>query len=100
VSKDQSRQLSSTEAVETWILRFEGEHVTRICAKFDVNPYRLYEVWEQKKHIGSREKAQEIINRNLPDAASSIVLKIHQPKRCVSHRSPIDPHSDLFGSNF
>jgi hypothetical protein len=80
-----SRQLTLSEAIETWILRHSGEHIARICAKYDVDPRRLYEVWEEKKHEGSRKKAEEIINRNLPDGMLPVMLEVHKQKLRVLH---------------
>jgi hypothetical protein len=74
------RQLTYEEATETWLLRYEGVHLTRICAKFDVDPRRLYEVWEEKKHIGSRQEAEGVINKKLAEGACPTKLRPHEPK--------------------
>lgn len=55
-----SHQLTFDEAVEIWLMWWDGEYKNRIAAKFDVNVWRLYEVRDGKMHPGSREVAASI----------------------------------------
>lgn len=52
--------LSFTEAVGSWVGKALGYKKRDLCAKFDVDPRRLYEVWEEKVHRGSREIAERL----------------------------------------
>ncbi len=52
--------LSFTEAVGSWVGRALGYKKRDLCAKFDVDPRRLYEVWEEQVHPGSRQIAERL----------------------------------------
>lgn len=55
-----SRRLTFEDAVEVWLLWWDGEHKQRIAARFDVNVARVYEVYHGKIHLGSREAAEKL----------------------------------------
>lgn len=53
----QKSDLTFDEAVEVWLLRKSGLAQHRIAARFGVNPGRVNDVLKERKHIGSRTKA-------------------------------------------
>jgi hypothetical protein len=55
-----SYQLTFDDAVEVWLLHWQGEYQHRIAASFDVNPGRVNEVLKGTRHPGSEERAEQI----------------------------------------
>ncbi|RWO52378.1 hypothetical protein [Mesorhizobium sp.] len=55
------KSLTYSEAIEVWKLRAEGSFQHNIAAKFGVNPARVNDVLKERKHVGSRTSAGEII---------------------------------------
>lgn len=64
-----SHQLTFDEAVEVWLLWWDGEYKNRIAARFDVNVWRVYDVKNGKLHPGSQAIAQKIWDERKRDAA-------------------------------
>ncbi len=52
-----SHTLTFEDAVQIWLLYWQGHFKNRIAAHFDVNVHRVYEVLREEKHVGSREAA-------------------------------------------
>lgn len=52
--------LTFREAVAIWIGRALDWKIRDLQTKYDVDPRRLYEVWEEEEHVGSREEAIRI----------------------------------------
>lgn len=78
--------LSFEDAVYAWIAKWKGEKVRVIGAKFDVDPRRLYEVWEEITHIGSRKVAWERFQRDYPVLARQVDPSPHVPTRMVTKK--------------
>ncbi|GGB68831.1 hypothetical protein GCM10011503_16800 [Henriciella pelagia] len=55
-----SHRLTFNEAIEVWLLYWDGWFQNRIAAKFDVNPGRISEVIHHELHPGSYDKALEV----------------------------------------
>ena len=64
-----SHRLTFDEAVEIWLLSWQGEFQNRIAAKYDVNSGRVNEVLKEKRHIGSRKVALTRLGKSSSDAA-------------------------------
>lgn len=89
-----SRKLSWDEAVESWILLIGDWFKNRIAARYDVNVWRLYEVWNEKVHVGSKTAAIEKLMITQPALASKLT-KWEPPKADNDHwRQP-----DLFSND-
>ncbi|MEJ8574978.1 hypothetical protein [Microbaculum marinum] len=71
--------LSFDDAVEIWIAKWRNEHVRKLCAVYDVDPRRLYEVWEEKVHVGSRSVGYARFKVEDPQLAAITVPEPHQP---------------------
>ncbi len=52
-----SYSLTFDDAIEIWLLHWQGHFKQRISGHFDVNVRRVYEVLNEETHIGSREAA-------------------------------------------
>ena len=52
-----SHKLTFNEAIEIWLLYWDGWFQNRIAAKYDVNPGRVNEVIHHHRHPGSYEMA-------------------------------------------
>jgi hypothetical protein len=72
--------LTFSEAVAAWIGRELGIKKRDLCARFDVDPRRLYEVWQQEEHVGSREVAIRLFRILFPDRTPIYGFEFHQPK--------------------
>lgn len=55
-----SRHLTFEDAVNVWLLWWQGEKKHRIASNFDVNVWRIYDVKHGKLHPGSEKVASEI----------------------------------------
>lgn len=72
--------LTKHEAAKSWVLRECGWKKRDIQARFNVDPRRLYDVWEEKTHLGSRQRAIEIFIRMFPDKYFDGRFQLHSPK--------------------
>lgn len=55
-----SHKLTFDEAVEVWLMLWQGHYKNRIAAHYDVNVWRVYDVKHGKLHPGSRFVAENI----------------------------------------
>lgn len=49
--------LTFKQAIEVWLLHWDGLYQHQIAAKLFTNPGRVNDVLKERKHIGSREAA-------------------------------------------
>lgn len=49
--------LTFEQAIEVWLLHWEGLYQHQIAARLFTNPGRINDVLKERKHIGSREAA-------------------------------------------
>jgi hypothetical protein len=70
--------LSYKEAVAVWIGRALNWKIRDLQKKYDVDPRRLYEVWEEEVHSGSRLTAMRICRSLFPNVEAS--FDPHQPR--------------------
>lgn len=56
-----SHRLTFDEAVQVWLLSFEGHFQNRIAAMFDTNPGRVNDVLKGRRHPGSQQEAMKRI---------------------------------------
>jgi hypothetical protein len=71
--------LNASDAAKAWVLRECGWKVRDIGKRFDVDPRRLYEVWEETEHKGSRFKAMKLFLRKFPTGTLSGRFEVHRP---------------------
>lgn len=53
-----SHRLTYEEAVQVWLLHWDGHFQNRIAAMFDANPGRISDVLKGRKHPGSEQTAR------------------------------------------
>jgi hypothetical protein len=56
-SRQPSHRLTFEEAVQVWLLYWQGHFQNRIAAMFDTNPSRVNDVIKERKHAGSKVEA-------------------------------------------
>ena len=83
-------RLSYHEAVAIWIGRSLGWKIRDLQKRYDVDPRRLYEVWEEQTHIGSRLDAMRIWRVLFP--GQDFNFDPHQPR---FRRTSIDQYDLL-----
>jgi hypothetical protein len=54
-------RLTFDEAVEIWLLTSRGEYKHKMAARFDVNVGRIYDVYSEKIHPGSKLVAEYLM---------------------------------------
>jgi len=57
-----SHQLTFEEAVQVVLAVWRGEFKNRIAARYDVNPWRIYDVLNGKLHARAVDVAHERLN--------------------------------------
>jgi hypothetical protein len=72
--------LTFREAVASWVGRELGIKNRDLCARYDVDPRRLYEVWEEQSHRGSRETAERLFFVFFPLRTPIHGFECHEPK--------------------
>ncbi len=86
---------SERDATLIWVARFFKQldpanpkyKIVRLCHRFgDISEFRLYEIWEEEKFIGSREKAIKLLERFLPDRIKEIDTSPHKKRRKIVMR--------------
>ena len=72
------RALSEADAVDVWIARWLRIRRKDILARYECDPRRLYEVWEESRFPGSRKKALELFRKRYPGLEDRINPVTHQ----------------------
>ncbi|WP_421725355.1 hypothetical protein [Bauldia sp.] len=85
--------LTFDQAVESWKHRWSGRKVRDIVAVYDVDPRRLYEVWQEDIHSGSKSIAYQQLKHESPELAPAEEPPRHSPRFKVV---PRDRQLDLF----
>ena len=81
--------LTFVEVSKAWVLRACGYRVRDIQARFDVDPRRLYEAWEEVEHKGSRYRGMRIFARLFPNISPSGRFERHQPRFQRTLKRPV-----------
>lgn len=61
-----SRRLTAADAVDIWIARWLRIRRKDILARYNCDPRRLYEIWEETRFVGSRARALEAFRERYP----------------------------------
>lgn len=72
------RPLTADDAVDIWIARWLRVPRRVLCKRYGCDPRRLYEVWEQTKFAGSRDKAVAIFSARYPTLQDRIDFGPHR----------------------
>jgi len=74
---------SDDQAVDIWKAKWLGETVQSLVGRYKENPFRFYEVWEEERNPGARERAWSEFQTEHPAVAATTVPEPHVPKRKV-----------------
>lgn len=81
------RALSEADAIDIWIQRWLRIRSKDIVARYGCDPRRIYEIWEEKRFAGSRDKALAVFRNRYPQLEAQTDFSLH---RRLSLRTP-DP---------
>ena len=83
-----ARPLTETDAIDIWIARWLRIRRKDILLRYGCDPRRLYDIWEQRRFSGSRDKALAVFQVRYPGLTDRVDFGPHQ-------RIPRRPPSDL-----
>ena len=66
------------DAVDIWIARWLRMRRKELLARYGCDPRRLYEIWEEKRFAGSRDKAQALFAERYPGLVDRIDYGRHR----------------------
>src|SRR5689334_4505822 len=77
------RTLTERDAIDIWIARWLRIRRKDLIARYGCDPRRLYEIWEQRRFIGSRDKALTEFRTRYPGLTDRVDFGAHQrvPRR-------------------
>lgn len=84
--------LSEADAVDIWIARWLKVRRKDILARYGCDPRRLYDIWEESRYRGSREKAIEIMRERHPELIGRIDTS---PHRRIPRPGPTEGQASL-----
>jgi hypothetical protein len=87
------RPLAETDAVDIWIARWLGVRRKHLIQRYACDPRRLYEIWEEARFPGSRDKAKAVLAERYPALVDRIDYGLH---RRIPRRVPAEVQPDLF----
>lgn len=87
------RPLDEAAAVDIWIARWLRMRRVDLIRRYDCDPRRLYEIWEEKRFPGSREKALKRFRAEYPGLLDRVDFGTH--RRIPRH--PADEHEGQLG---
>ena len=82
-----SARLTEDDAVAIWIARWLRIRRKDLCARYNCDPRRLYEIWEEARFPGSRDIARKHFTETYPSLVDRIDYGRH-------HRIPRTAHPD------
>jgi hypothetical protein len=86
----QRRPLTEADAVDIWIARWLKVRRRDLIQRYGCDPRRLYEIWQEDRFAGSRDKALEAFRTRFPGLTDRIDPGPHQ-------RIPKSPHPNQLG---
>jgi hypothetical protein len=88
-----SRRLCEADAIDIWIARWLRIRRKDLLLRYGCDPRRLYEIWEEKRFTGSREKALQVFRERHPTLLERTDCGLH---RRIPRRMPSDLQPSLF----
>lgn len=86
-------RLTEQIAIEIWVLRWLRVKRTEIRKRYDCDPRRLYDIWEEIAFRGSREKARALFEERYPQQVAATDFSRH---RRFAKPGPADNQLSLF----
>jgi hypothetical protein len=85
------RPLTEQDAIDIWISRWLRIRRKDILARYACDPRRLYEIWEEQRFAGSRDKALAEFKARFPGLADRVDFGPHQriPRRPPAELQPL-----------
>jgi hypothetical protein len=87
------RPLAEADAIDIWIARWLRIRRKELLARYGCDPRRLYEIWEEKRFAGSRDKARAVFAERYPGLVNRIDYGRH---RTIPRKPPADLQPGLF----
>jgi len=87
------RRLAECDAIDIWIARWLRIRRKDLIARYGCDPRRLYEIWEEKRFAGSRDKALALFRQRHPTLLDRIDCG---PHRRIPRGLPSDLQPGLF----
>jgi hypothetical protein len=87
------RRLCEADAVDIWIARWLGIRRKHLLQRYACDPRRLYEIWEESRFSGSRDRAKVLFAERYPTLVDRID---YGPHRRIPRRVPAELQPDLF----
>ena len=84
------RRLSEADAIDIWIARWLRIRRKDLIARYACDPRRIYEIWEEKRFPGSRDKALELFRERHPAFLDRVDYGPHRriPRGVPPHLQP------------
>ena len=86
------RPLTDADAIDIWIARWLRVRRKELLARYRCDPRRLYDIWEESRFRGSRQKAEQVFRERYPGLADRIDWG---PHRRVPRKPPPDLQPSL-----
>lgn len=87
------RPLTEADAIDIWTARWLGIRRKHLLQRYGCDPRRLYEIWEECRFAGSRDKAKQLFAERFPTLIDRID---YGPHRRVPRRVPAELQPGLF----
>ena len=72
------RGLAEADAIDIWIARWLRVRRKELVARYRCDPRRLYEIWEERRFAGSRDKARALFAERYPGLVDRIDYGLHR----------------------
>jgi hypothetical protein len=79
------RPLTEDDAVDIWIARWLRIRRRDLIRRYDCDPRRLYEIWEQVRFAGARDKALKVFRARYPGIMDRVDFGPHRRIERTSH---------------
>ena len=87
------RLLAEADAVDIWIARWLRVRRKDLVVRYGCDPRRLYEIWEERRFPGSRDKARALFAERYPSLVDRTDYGLHRP---IHRRVPKELQPGLF----
>lgn len=74
----QRRPLTQADAVDIWIARWLRVRRKDLCLRYQCDPRRLYEIWEERRFPEAREAAMQLFRARYPGLTDRIDYGRHR----------------------
>jgi len=77
-AREAGRKLSEQDAIDIWIARWLRIRPIDLIRRYRCDPRRLYEIWEETRHPGSRARALAIFEVRYPTLLGRVDCGAHR----------------------